>query len=572
MITILRSLLPVLLFLCASAASATERTIIVLDASGSMWAQIDGKPKLEIARQTLRSALQVVPSDAEIGLMAYGHREKNSCDDIELVVPPAKGTASAITSAVDGMKFLGKTPLAAAVKKAAEDLNYTKDKATVILITDGVESCKADPCALGKELEQSGKDFTVHVVGFGLTAEEGKQVGCIAENTGGKYIQATDGKALEDALKATVAVPASAPTATAPAAAPAAPTVAAPSSVVPAPSQTPSATAPAKVEFNLIPETVLKAGGPAFADNSLTYVISKTKPDGTAGDHVSTEYGAWKGNLEPGDYIIASKIDLASQELKLKIEPGKVATPKFNLNAGTLTIRALPAPGAQADRNAQITAEYPGGGNSSAKDGERTFVVPAGETRITVKLGTGEVSETFNLTAGQTISKDIVVGVGHATVNALYATGGEKVGTSNLDIKIYKPAGSADGTRELVTSSFGPTAEVDLPAGDYVAAVQLDATTVEQPLSVKLGERQAVSIVLNAGVLTVTASGASELQILEAKKDAQGERAGVTYGYGQSFQTTLPAGDYVVVSSKGETETETPVTIKAGERKELKVP
>ena len=86
------------------------------------------------------------------------------------------------------MKFLGKTPLSAAVKQAAEALRYTEDKATVVLITDGLETCNADPCALGKELEQSGVDFTAHVVGFGLTADEGRQVACLAENTGGKYV------------------------------------------------------------------------------------------------------------------------------------------------------------------------------------------------------------------------------------------------------------------------------------------------------------------------------------------------------------------------------------------------
>jgi Ca-activated chloride channel family protein len=52
--------------------------------------------------------------------MAYGHRQKGSCDDIELVVPPAPGTAGAISAAADSMKFLGKTPLTAAVRKAAE--------------------------------------------------------------------------------------------------------------------------------------------------------------------------------------------------------------------------------------------------------------------------------------------------------------------------------------------------------------------------------------------------------------------------------------------------------------------
>src|ERR671910_2393659 len=154
----------------AALGQAADRAIIVLDASGSMWGQIDGRPKVDIARETLRTVLQSVPADMELGLMAYGHREKGSCADVELVVPPAEGTASAIAQAADGMSFLGKTPLTSAVRQAAEALRYTDEKSTVILITDGVESCEADPCALGRELESSGVDFTAHVVGFGLTA------------------------------------------------------------------------------------------------------------------------------------------------------------------------------------------------------------------------------------------------------------------------------------------------------------------------------------------------------------------------------------------------------------------
>ena len=189
----------------AGSAQAADRAIIVLDGSGSMWGQIDGKPKLEIARETLKSVLPTLPGDLELGLMAYGHREKGNCQDIELVVPPAAGSAGAIADAAAGLKFLGKTPLSEAVRQAAEALRYTEDKATVILITDGIETCNADPCALGNELETSGVDFTAHVVGFGLSREEGRQVACLAENTGGRYIQAKDEGELRDALTTTVA-------------------------------------------------------------------------------------------------------------------------------------------------------------------------------------------------------------------------------------------------------------------------------------------------------------------------------------------------------------------------------
>lgn len=200
----MRIALGAILAMTAGGAAAAEQTLIVLDASGSMWGQIEGRAKLEIARDTLAQALAAMPADSSIGLMAYGHRRKGDCGDIELVVPPAPGSAATINRAVAEMKFLGMTPLTESVRQAAQALRYTEQAARVILITDGVETCNADPCALGEELAMSGTDFTAHVVGFGLSAEEGRQVACLAENTGGRYLQADDMAALGAALTQTM--------------------------------------------------------------------------------------------------------------------------------------------------------------------------------------------------------------------------------------------------------------------------------------------------------------------------------------------------------------------------------
>ena len=186
------------------ASAGSVSTIIVMDGSGSMWGQINGKAKLEIARETVTSVLGTISPDQVLGLIAYGHRSKGDCDDIELIVPPAKGSAQAVQKAVNEMKFLGMTPLSAAVRKAAEALRYTEQAATVVLVTDGLETCNADPCALGKELEAAGLQFTAHVIGFGLAKEQGAQLACLAENTGGKYLQAADAASLDVALKATI--------------------------------------------------------------------------------------------------------------------------------------------------------------------------------------------------------------------------------------------------------------------------------------------------------------------------------------------------------------------------------
>lgn len=180
-------------------------TIIVMDGSGSMWGQLDGRPKLEIARQTLADVLVDFPPDRGLGLLAYGHRRKGDCADIELLVAPTPGTASELLSHANTMRFQGKTPLTDAVRRAALDLRATEEAATVILITDGLETCQGDPCALGRELEQSGVDFTAHVVGFGLQGSETAALECLASETGGQYFDAADARGLRDALNQTLA-------------------------------------------------------------------------------------------------------------------------------------------------------------------------------------------------------------------------------------------------------------------------------------------------------------------------------------------------------------------------------
>ncbi|MER9527271.1 VWA domain-containing protein [Mesorhizobium sp. M0292] len=547
---LLRSIAAALLLLSmTSLGFAANKVTIILDASGSMWAQIDGKPKLEIARESLRTVLQSVPGDDEIGFMAYGHREKGSCDDIELIVPPQAGSASAISAAADSLKFLGKTPLTAAVKQAAEALKYTEDKATVVLITDGLETCEGDPCALGKELEASGVDFTVDVVGFGLTADEGKQIACLADNTGGKYIQASDEKALQEALVETVAAPAPAP------------------APEPAPAPAPE---PAKPEFNFIPSVVMAEGGDPITDGNA-WEVYKAKADGTHGEAVTTQYNNYEANLEPGDYVVVARADEARAEQKVKIEVGQVYKPLFTLNAGTMLIHPKPSQGAEISDEAHVDFAFPGG--STTHYGDTRIIVPAGEQKVTVAIGSGSVTENIQLAAGQTVEKDIVVGVGHAAVNAYYTAGGDKADSSGISVQIVKAKKKIDGSRDDVAHSYGPDSKFWLPPDDYVAVTSLELATVEQPFSVKVGDVKDVKVTLDAGVLVMSAPGAYSIEVLSSKKDIQGNRKALGLNYGDTWQQTIPAGDYVVLrhmSDQGH-DKEMPVTVKAGERSEITV-
>ena len=205
---IFRTVLCAFFMLSAVSASAqSDKTILVLDASGSMWGQIDGVAKITIAQEVVGNLLQSIPDDQALGLTAYGHNRKGDCSDIETLVEPALGNREAIAAAVNGISPKGKTPLSEAVLKAADVLKYEENKATVILISDGVETCDFDPCAIGTQLEESGVDFTAHVVGFDVAAADQVGLRCLAENTGGQFLSAANADELGAALETVAAAP-----------------------------------------------------------------------------------------------------------------------------------------------------------------------------------------------------------------------------------------------------------------------------------------------------------------------------------------------------------------------------
>lgn len=193
------------LLLSAPAAAASEQpaTVLVLDASGSMWGRIGDRTKIEIARDAVATMLDRWDGETDLGLVVYGHRRKGDCDDIELLQPPAPLDAVALRTRIDAVQPKGMTPIAESVRRAAAALRSTERKATVILVSDGEETCGADPCALGAELEAGGVDFTAHVIGFDLDerAPAREQLACVAHATGGLFLDAADAAQLDVALR-----------------------------------------------------------------------------------------------------------------------------------------------------------------------------------------------------------------------------------------------------------------------------------------------------------------------------------------------------------------------------------
>ncbi len=190
----------------AGAPEAAKRLVLILDASGSMRAALGGTTRMAVAKEVTTQLVEQIPGGVDLSIIAYGHRKKGDCADIETVVPFGGFDKAAATAAIKRLRPAGMTPITESVRRAAKAIGAGAGPATIILVSDGEETCGADPCAAVRELKKASAAFTLHVVGFGVTAKEAAQLECLAKEGGGDYHAASTaaelGKALQAAGKA----------------------------------------------------------------------------------------------------------------------------------------------------------------------------------------------------------------------------------------------------------------------------------------------------------------------------------------------------------------------------------
>ena len=192
-----------LLFTGVTARAEGNVLYFILDASGSMWERVEGKPRIVIAKETLSSLIEQTPAEIRTGITAYGHRRKFDCSDIEEIVPLKSldpMTKVRVQERISSLNAVGKTPITDSIQQTVDRLKSEEGESTIVLISDGLESCGKDPCALTTELKSAGINFVMHVVGFGLLKEQEQKLACIAEAGGGEFFTASNAADLLDAL------------------------------------------------------------------------------------------------------------------------------------------------------------------------------------------------------------------------------------------------------------------------------------------------------------------------------------------------------------------------------------
>ncbi len=180
-----------------------SRILFLLDCSGSMRTAWNGSPRIDIAKRQIMKIIDSmkVNKNVEFGLRVYGHlhdQKLKNCTDSKLEVPFGTNVISEIRKKLLALQAKGITPIAYSLEQATKDFppDPTNEYRNIlIMLTDGVESCKGDPCAISLNLQKKGIFLRPFIIGLGMGQDFGKAFECI-----GKAYDAKDEQMFEHFL------------------------------------------------------------------------------------------------------------------------------------------------------------------------------------------------------------------------------------------------------------------------------------------------------------------------------------------------------------------------------------
>ena len=187
------------------AQSPKTRILFVLDASGSMYASMGQDSRIVVAKRLLSRLVDSLESieDVELALRVYGHQSpktQRNCKDTKLEVGFGANNHQTIKDEIKDIRPKGTTLIAYSLEQAAYDFPKQHGvRNVIILITDGLEECEGDPCAVSRALQKQGVILRPFIIGLGLTDEFKSQFECV-----GRFFEAETESDFKDVLNVVI--------------------------------------------------------------------------------------------------------------------------------------------------------------------------------------------------------------------------------------------------------------------------------------------------------------------------------------------------------------------------------
>ncbi len=518
-------------------AAELPRAIIVVDGSGSMWTELGDSDRIKTMKSSLAKILPDYAGRIELGLVAFGHRKKGSCGDIERLLPPRSLDPAAFAASLDQVKPRGKAPIAATLAEATDMLAGPQGKSSgaIVLLIDGADNCKQDPCEQAAALASAHPELAIHVVGLSPSSNDFRQMQCVAGNARGTAVNARSGEELTMALTTLldrIAVP---------------------------PTPPESVAGPSAIRLS----ARLGANGPPLSEG-LGWRIATLDASGKAGEEVyASDEAAPRVELPPGRYEVEATAGPAVARQTYEVKEQGTTAAELAIDAGILSVRALANNGVSELQNVYFTLSKTDATGATtdnvaiARDGFPRLVLRPGTYRIRVEHGLATVERSIVLESGREIREDVVLHVGRLALDARSSGDGAPIEEAVFRITEDDPAAQG-GTREIARSA-ARSPVFTLPAGLYHVHVRLGAAETRQDVLVRADQETRETLTVTTATLSLTSRLQGAAEPLQERLSYRIERLDAAEGASKEVLSTsrpaptvhLPAGRYLVMARYG---------------------
>ncbi len=475
-------------------ALAQNQAVLVLDHSSSMWGKIEKTQKIASVRNAITPLLREQEGKLDLGIVAFGTKNK-SCEAIETLKTVGAIDAKADGKTIDGTNPKGSAPVAAALKTADKLFANKSGARAIILITDGADDCKADPCAAAAEIKSQSPRTIIHVIAFNAEIDDKLEgLACVAEQTGGVFSTAQNDEELTNAVRkafelASTGMSEDAEGQPVPAFVPVPGGVGAPAGEVITSHE------PGTLELSAI-----LAKGVQPLNSGLVWRIydGRVQDDGSYKLLHRFEDPHPTVKLPAGDYLVNAAYGQANLTKRLTVWPEKQLDDVFNLNAGGLRLYATLAKQPLFNEQSLTFDVY---SEESDQFGNRRKVIGGAKSGVVLRLNSGSyrIESTYG-DANAVMEADVTVEPGKLTEATVDHQAGkvtfrlvEHAGGEALADTIWKIY-SSDG--QLVKRSGGAFPSHVLAAGDYEVHVEHGGKEFAAKFAVQAGDKKQVEVVM----------------------------------------------------------------------------
>ena len=161
-------------------AADNGQTIVILDGSRSMWGKLEQDRKYVSVISETKATLSTLDKEQQVGIIAFGNKRRRNCKDINIIKPINLPLSDYSHDTLDKFKPIGSSPISTALETAASFLKpdgFNK----IVLIVDGYESCRRNPCKTIDKIQKTHENLLIDVIGLKLRKRDKKRYSCLDE-------------------------------------------------------------------------------------------------------------------------------------------------------------------------------------------------------------------------------------------------------------------------------------------------------------------------------------------------------------------------------------------------------